>query len=252
MAKKKTVVNIPKMIKVVYYDEQAARDYIDVVNGGHLDWSTEEDKEKIAKIIAEIDAEIGSGFSLLSWLKASVSGKISGEYDRETKTAIGTRLTNTLLTDYIAAAGKDDNIKKFTDVVYAPENSISLYKMYSPYTIIVPKDDVPINLEKLNEALEHARGYYEMLLSSEMEPKTILRLNAKAFWNNYNLSDLTKMNLKYYAVEVGACNSVKLDMAKEFDFHKKTPSADDVIGQVNTTKDNELKVFDVVLAGVER
>ena len=64
--------------------------YIDVVNGGRLIGGTAEDKERIAKIIAEIDAEMGSGFNLFSWLKASVSGKMSGEYDREAKRAIET------------------------------------------------------------------------------------------------------------------------------------------------------------------
>ena len=36
----------PKMIKTVYFDEQSARDYIDVINGGRFDWSTAEDKER--------------------------------------------------------------------------------------------------------------------------------------------------------------------------------------------------------------
>ena len=111
----------PKMIKTVYFDEQSARDYIDVINGGRFDWSTAEDKERIAKIIAEIDAEIGHGFNLFSWIKASAAGKISGEYDREAKRAIETKLTNTLLTDYITIACKDKNISRFTDVVYAPK-----------------------------------------------------------------------------------------------------------------------------------
>lgn len=247
MAKKKTN---PQFIKIVYFDEQSARDYVDVINGGHLDWNTEEDKERIAKIIAEIDAEVGSGFSLLSWLKASISGKTSGEYDREAKTAIGTKLTNTLLTDFITLASKDKNIIKFTDVVYAPINSISLYKMYSPYTIIVPKDDIPIDLEKLNEALETARGYYEMLLYSENPSRSVLRLNAKAFRNNYNLSDLTKMKLVYYSVKVGVCDVAKLDMSKEFDFSRKVPTAEEVVGEEKANTTNNLDVYDVILAGV--
>lgn len=245
------VKKTPKMIKTVYFDEQSARDYIDVVNGGRFDWSTAEDKERIAKIIAEIDAEMGSGFNLFSWLKASVSSKISGEYDREAKRAIETKLTNTLLTDYITIAYKDKNISHFTDVVYAPPNSISLYKMYSPYTIIVPKESMPIDLEKLNDALDGARGYYEMLLCSEKPSKTILRLNAKAFRNNYNLSDLTKMRLSYYAVKVGACDISKLDMSMEFDFAKKAPSAEEVLGAESETSPSTLTVYDVVLAGVE-
>lgn len=241
-----------KMIKVVYFDERSASDYIDIVNGGHLDWSTEKDKEKLAKIIAEIDAEIGGGFNFLTWIKASIGGKTSSSYDHETKTVIGTKITNTLLTDYLIIANEDKNIRKFIDLVYAPENSISMYKMYSPYTIIVPKDESPIDLERLNEALENARGYYEMLLSSEKIPKTVLRLNNKAFRNNYNLSDLTKMKLVYYGIYVGVCDISKLDMSKEFDFSRVSPTAEEVVDGKSGVGDTQLKVYDIVLAGVER
>lgn len=236
---------------MVYFDETSARDYIDIVNGGRLDWSTQEDKEKIAKIIAEIDAEMKGGFNFLTWLKAAASAKASGEYDKEAKTAIATKVTNTLLTDYITAASEDNNVRQFSDIVYAPENSMSLYRMYSPYTIIVPRDQVPIDFEKLNEALDNARGYYEMLLRSENPPKSVLRLNMKAFRNNYNLSDLTKMKLKYYAVKVGTCNLENLDMSKEFDFSKKVPTPEDVLRTANSATKDNLVVYDVVLAGVE-
>ena len=41
--------NIEKteFLKIVYFDEAAAQDYVDVTNGGRLDWSTQENKEKI-------------------------------------------------------------------------------------------------------------------------------------------------------------------------------------------------------------
>ena len=41
-----------EFLKIVYFDEAAAQDYVDVTNGGRLDWSTQENKEKIAKIVA--------------------------------------------------------------------------------------------------------------------------------------------------------------------------------------------------------
>ena len=36
--------NIEKteFLKIVYFDEAAAQDYVDVTNGGRLDWSTQE------------------------------------------------------------------------------------------------------------------------------------------------------------------------------------------------------------------
>ena len=36
-----------EFLKIVYFDEAAAQDYVDVTNGGRLDWSTQENKEKI-------------------------------------------------------------------------------------------------------------------------------------------------------------------------------------------------------------
>ena len=54
-----------EFLKIVYFDEAAAQDYVDVTNGGRLDWSTQENKEKIAKIVAEIEAQAKSGFNIL-------------------------------------------------------------------------------------------------------------------------------------------------------------------------------------------
>lgn len=240
-----------KMLKVIYFDEKSASDYIDIFNDGHLNWTTGKDKEKIAKFIAEIEAELGGGFNFLTWMKASLYGKANTSVSSDTKMIIETKITNTILTDYLNIANEDKNIRKFFDIVYAPLNSISLYKIFSPYTIIVPFDQQPIDLEKLNLALDNAKGYYEMLLSNESEPKNVLRFNIQAFRNNYNLSDLTKMKLVYYGVCVGECEKSKLDMAKEFEFTKVLPSAEEIVDGKKSS-DKKLKVFDIVLAGIEQ
>ena len=250
MEKKKTNTE-KKMNKIVYFDEDSASDYIDIVNEGHLNLNQEESKEKIAKIIAEIDAQVGGGISFLNFFKAALQGDLSGGLNRISKSIVEKRLSNTLLTDYIKTATNDDSIKKFRGIIYPPENSISKYKMYSPYTIIVPKDQIPIDLEKLNEALENARGYYEMLLDDNVFGLSVLRFNSKAFRNNYNLSDLTKMSLRFYAVKVGICTIDNLDMSKEFDFTNTIPTAENVLGVDNSSKLNDLSVYDVIIAGVE-
>ena len=41
----------PKMMKVVYFDETAATDYITIQNGGQIDWTTTENKERLAKTL---------------------------------------------------------------------------------------------------------------------------------------------------------------------------------------------------------
>lgn len=172
--------NIEKteFLKIVYFDEAAAQDYVDVTNGGRLDWSTQENKEKIAKIVAEIEAQAKSGFNILNYIKATFQGKVDASASAELTSAFDKTIKNTLLTDYIQAASKDEHVKKFENSgVYAPENSVTLYKMLSSYLTIVPKKEIPIDMEKLNEAILGERGYYDMLLKTEKERKSILRFS---------------------------------------------------------------------------
>jgi len=253
MAKKKVEPVEKKMVKIVYFDEDAAQDYIDITNDGRLDWNEAENKERLAKLTAEIDAQIGGQFKFLSFIKASLQGAANSEYSKETKKVIARQLSSTLLTEYIRNATNDKNVVKFSGIISPPENSISKYKMYSPYSIIVPKEEVPIDLERLNEALDSARGYYEMLHTDENGSVSVLRFNDVAFRNNYNLSDLTKMKLKFFTVKVGSCKIENLDMEKEFEFYneKDPPSAEEVLGIDTKTSNPELSVFDVIMAGVE-
>ena len=95
---------------------------------------------------------------------------------------------------------------------------MTLYKMLSSYLTIVPKEEMPIDMEKLNEAILGERGYYDMLLKTEKERKSVLRFNLQAFKNNYNLVDLSKMKLTYFGIKVGTCGENHLSINKEFDF----------------------------------
>lgn len=250
LAKKKQ--NNPLFLKVIYFDESTAQDYIDIVNGGRLDWSKEENKEKVAKILAEIESEAQAGFNVIGFIKAMVSGSASIGASQDISKILGTTLKNTLLTDYISFASKDDNIKKIQNSgVYAPDNSISLYRMYSSYLSIVPTEQMPINMDKLNEALLGERGYYAMLLTNEEQSTCVLRFNIKAFKNNYNLADLSKMKLTYYGVKVGTCTREQLSIESEFENkpEKGAISAESIVDGF-VSKTNELEVYDIVLAGV--
>ena len=178
MANKKDKDSKVEFLKVVYFDEDAAQDYIDITNGGRLDWTTEENKEKIAKIIAEIDAKAQGGFNLFNVIKAALSGEIKADAQGSLSNIVGSTLKNTLLTDYISAASGDSDVKKFgVGGVYAPANSIALYRMYSSYLNIVPKDQLPIDMEKLNDAILDLREYLnkDMLTSKIESYKNVLK-----------------------------------------------------------------------------
>ena len=243
-----------KMMKVVYFDETAATDYITIQNGGQIDWSTTENKERLAEIIAEIDVQAKGGFNLFSFIKSSLSGNANVNLDTNTSKLIKSTVTNTLLTDYISMASKDKNIRQFhNDGVYAPKNSISMYRMYSSYLNIVPKEQIPIDLEGLNNALLGERGYYQMLLNSEKEPSCVLRFNINAFKNDYSLADLSKMNLSYFGVKVGQCTKEQLSLEKEFEINTSTNTPDVkkiVTGDTSKSFIQYLDVYDIVLAGV--
>ena len=243
-----------KMMKVVYFDETAATDYITIQNGGQIDWSTTENKERLAKIIAEIDVQAKGGFNLFSFIKSSLSGNANVNLDTNTSKLIKSTVTNTLLTDYISMASKDKNIRQFhNDGVYAPKNSISMYRMYSSYLNIVPKEQIPIDLEGLNNALLGERAYYQMLLNSEKEPSCLLRFNINAFKNDYSLADLSKMNLSYFGVKVGQCTKEQLSLEKEFEINTSTNTPDVkkiVTGDTSKSFIQYLDVYDIVLAGV--
>lgn len=256
MGKKNTTKLPPVFLKVTYFDEIAAQDYIDIVNGGHLDWSKEENKERIAKMLAEMEAQAQGGFNIINFIKASISGSTSGSVSGDMSRIFGTTLKNTLLTDYISVASNDERIKKFEgDAVYAPDNSVSMYKMYSSYMTIVPQEEMPVNMEKLNDALLGERGYYAMLLAGEEETKNVLRFNINSFKNGYSLADLSKMKLYYYGVKVGTCTKEQLTLEKEFEVSSKKEklqiSAEDILdGKEVESKNNSLDIYDIVLAGV--
>lgn len=242
-----------KIIKVIYFDEDAAADYVAIQNGGQIDWTTTENKEKLAAIIGEIEAQAKGGFQLIPFLKATLSGQTTGKIDASTSKIINTTVSNTLLTDYIKLATKDKNIKQFhDDGVYAPENSVSMYKMYSSYLNIVPKEEIPIDLEGLNNAILGERGYYQMLLNSQEEPTCVLRFNIKAFKNNYSLADLSKMSLSYYGIKVGKCTKEQLSLDKEFETKntKSTPTATEIVQGEIKQEEVKLDIYDIVLAGV--
>ncbi len=159
--KKKTKGDaLPTFIKVIYFDEPTTQDYIDIVNGGRLDWSKEENKERAAKILTEIEARAESGINILNFIKASFSGSMGSNISGEISKMLDTTLKNTLLTGYISEAFQNNNARKFeNDGVYAPENSVSMYKMYSSYLIIVPKEQLPIDMEKLSDRVEIEYDY---------------------------------------------------------------------------------------------
>ena len=39
----------PTFLKIIYFDESAAQDYLDLANGGRVDWSKEDNRKPAAE-----------------------------------------------------------------------------------------------------------------------------------------------------------------------------------------------------------
>lgn len=156
----------PSFLKIAYFDEAAAQDYLDITNGGRLDWSKEENKKRVAEILAEIEAQAKGGFNIISFLKGSISGNLDATGKGEVSKLLDTTIKNTLLTDYISAACTDDKIIKFEDSgVYAPQNSVTLYKMYSSYLSVIPKEQLPFDKEICSPHRITEQAVYDTVLA---------------------------------------------------------------------------------------
>ncbi len=246
------------IIKVIYFDEGSATDYIYISEGG----KSEEKKDNIVKkstsLVAKAEAKAEAKFKILSFFNASASAEMAVAADREGNTIVSKAISNTILTDYLTlfeSQSNDKNIVKFNDcLLYPYPESFAFYKMITPYMIMTEGkvdigSDMKINIALMDKALESGRGYYE-LIAENNGTKSVLRFNIKAFRNNYSISDLAKMRLCYHAVEVGSVPEQNLTMQSEFSQFNKSITGYDIMAQGKQT--TEIKVYDVILAGVDK
>lgn len=132
--------------------------------------------------------------------------------------------------------------------------------MVSPYLYMmknetnIPVGDFSIAVEKLENTLKSAKGYYEFV-GTKGNSKVILRFNIFSLRNNYKINDLLKMNLSIYAIKVGTSSLDQLNINNEIDIDEPFILATnpeykpDVDSEDDKTK--KIHIYDVLLAGVE-
>lgn len=244
-------------VKIIYFDETAASDYVTIKNGGKIEWTKNNSSQSNSSARAETSASVGAGFRFLNFAKAAFSGEINASADANSSKVIENIFSNALLTDYITLATRDKNIKKYIGKsVFVPENSLTQYRLMSSVVDLISPEqfkETGINIDKLNDVILDKHGYYQMLLGDFNHPESILRFNISSFKNNYNLSDIPKMNLNYFGIKVGQCSKEDLTFENEFDItsKKETLTGEDIVkGKELKDKANNLDIYDVVLAGV--
>lgn len=264
------------MKKIVYFDEGSVTDYMQIVQEGSLIKTTEllSQTQKGVGSSGDADIKLNPFASLLTaivGLSANVSGKINVSTSYNTDKMAKTIIQNTLLSDFLTVCNAEKSrIEKFSGFILSePKGSltellkISVYtNMMNGRTLIDTSDEIELNIEKFNETIKMAKGYFEFLGEKE-DRQVIFRFNLEALRNNYRSTDLTRMDLLIYGVQVGKVSLNQLNfneevrLASDKEKQPKFFKLDDVKDEEKDGKkkkiknsDVELEMFDVFLAGV--
>ena len=241
----------------MYFDEEAATDLIYMENKGKIVESIVDTENNKLDTKTSVEAGIGVKTSLLSLLgaKFKIGTNVSVGYGSQQ--LINQAITNTVLTDYLDLTKENNLVKKFDKAsVYPFPNSLAYFKLITPYMVMtegkMDAGDIKLNIQMMDEALNKGKGYFEMVLEDE-GIKSILRFNLKSFKNSYSLSDLVKMELTYHAVRVGKTKLINLDASKEFAYENINKEIDGykIANEMESISEDDIDVFDVLLAGVK-
>lgn len=267
-----------RLCKIVYFDEESVTDYIQIVEGGKLEKTIELLNETTDKGQADVNTKTSVGISGV--LKALVGFEVKASLDTQLETSFNAGqmvkniVKNTILTDFIdliedIASEENDGeqnrgaIQKFTGYkIFAPKDSMSYIALISPYLSMlkggtyIPAGDFNIAIDKLDNTIKNAKGYYEFVGTSN-DKQIIFRFNIKSFKNNYKATDLQKMDICIYAIKVGKSSIEKLYFNNEFEIEENYSRKDNPEYEkkqnkpVDESVEEELDVYDVLLAGVE-
>lgn len=267
-----------KICKIVYFDEDSVTDYVQIVAGGELENTTELLKSRDAQEAQSVQANGKVGISgifkaLLGW-EAGASADVSAGLSFNSSKMVKNIVKNTILTDFLktiedVSQGRTNSrlpkgtIKQFKGYkISAVEDSLSYMVMVSPYLSMlksgssIPAGEFNIAVDKLDNALRHAKGYYEFV-GTKGRSRVILRFNINSFRNSYTISDLLKMDLSIYAIKVGRTSLENLNVNKELGMTVSLIPKDNPSYEPNADTEEAaatsptLDVFDVLLAGVE-
>lgn len=246
-----------KILKVIYFDEEAAIDYITISDGGKaiseiINTEQETDTSKL-------ESETSTGFKLpfFTWFNLQAKIGIDSNINNINDGVVKSTLTNTILTDYIKKADTDEKIKKISNYQITPiKDSVSYYKMYTPYMLLIKKElndkiSAEVDITKIDEVLKETKGYYEFLATNGKE-QVIIRFNISSFKNNYKINNILGMNLLLYGVNVGSAEKDDFSIEKEFEQNEsKEITADEILEVTSKAPEHKkLKIYDIVLAGV--
>lgn len=242
-----------KYLKVVYFDEDTASDFLDMKLGGKITQEDSKVAERNADVAARAGAEAGAKFKWLNLFSIGADISVDSGIGSSTRSLLSKTLSNTILTDYLDGIDGREGLTTLSGLsVYPVPNSLTHVKMFAPYINLINSDGQPLNLSQMDKILASAKGYYEMIGERGKNVKFVLRFNLNAFRNNYGLPDLPRMDLEYHGIQVGTTTEANLDAESEL-YPSNTrvrPTASEIVDGDTVEQSKQLAVYDVVFAGV--
>ena len=247
--------NKGKILKVIYYDENAAMDYVTIMNDGNITI------EEINKAIEgkdneiEVNGEASIKKSFLKMLNFSVGVKSDVAAHSSNEKIVNSTITTNIMTEFIKLADKDDNIEKLVDLKLDIDQDTATYlKSMFPYLSLLKNPDKfeelkDINTNKIDEVILSTKGYFEFLAYKSGVIFAILRFNIDCFKNNYKFNDLIKMNLCYYGIKVGTTTKESIKLENEINQYSRVLTEEEFDTSINRP-DNKLPIYDIIIAGV--
>lgn len=252
--------------KVVYLDEQAIFDFLEIRKKGT--------QQSITKTITKnaLDAEAGGEVKAGLW-PGIFTLKLSGSAKHNKTNLVENQISSTLISSFIEYVESDKDKSTITEIVKPTlkieENSPAYYRNISPVLDVISdinevsslsiedkRNLKGFNISKFKGLLDDVSGYYELIFECEDEETGIVRFNINGLRNNYSLSDLTKMDLTLYGVEVGRTKDLNLEFDKKLDNVKDenepdTEFSDAQDEEINLNNSQEkYRIIDVIFAGV--
>lgn len=178
--------------KVIYLDEQAIMDFLELNNDG------DESKiiKKVSESVAAIEAEASVGKGFFDFAKIRLSGNAAHKKNN----LVETRITSTIISSFKKVIDSNStNIISLTNVkLFIYKDSPAYYRNLVPVLNMI--DDISklstlsaeekanfdgLKIQEMERTLDLLSGYYEFICEDQEGKKMITRFNISGLRNNY-------------------------------------------------------------------
>lgn len=251
--------------KIVYLDEQAVCDFLELNNGGIQQQIIKDISEKIIKTEAGGVLEAGTGLSILGKAKVWLSGNASFQKSG----MIESQVTSTILSEFKKAVSENKNNKDFyieefdgarisieidSPAYYRSLTSVlGMVNNIQEINNLSDEEKAKFNgyeIKNIEKTLDKMSGYYALKCRKKNEEEIIVRFNINGMRNNYKLSDLTTMSVKLYGIKVGETEG--MDIKLDSYLNKLSSQNESKVGveYKSTEEIFKIPVYDILVAGV--